>query len=185
MRYLNLTTGRQTTKVPEGFVVDEELQVIGTADQIQHYRNSLGADELSLPTGTMLPCRLIRVIDGDTMDLSVKLSVRALLPNTCCMARCLTAHIKIRCRLEGIDTAEKNTDVGKKTKEFVQEFLHNKRLRCCISKHEKYGRSLGTLFIRSGVLCFGKDSSVNQYLLDNRMAVAYDGGSKEKAWSQV
>jgi micrococcal nuclease len=110
--------------------------------------------------------KLIKVVDGDTLDLEVDLG--------------FDVNVKMRFRLAGIDTPElKSKDATERltaleAKQFVQDFLANKPLKVLTSKdkQEKYGRYLATVFVVGG-------ENLNVALLDNKLAKPYDGGSKE------
>lgn len=98
-----------------------------------------------------------RVVDGDTIDIAIDLG--------------FSLHYKTRVRLSGIDTAEKNTELGKQTKEYVKGVLEGKSFRIQTTKPDKYGRILGELFLPD-------NSSFNKSLIEKGLAKSYDGGTK-------
>jgi len=109
-----------------------------------------------------------RVVDGDTIDISIDLGFN------------LTK--KERVRLAGIDTPEKRTkDLAEKKMGFqATEFLgmHLMEATKLIVKTEKdgkYGRMLGWLYKSEE-----DEMSINQLMIDKGYAWAYDGGTKEK-----
>ena len=98
-----------------------------------------------------------RVVDGDTIDIAIDLG--------------FSLHYKTRVRLSGIDTAEKNTELGKQTKEYVKGVLEGKSFRIQTTKPDKYGRILGELFLAD-------NTSFNKSLIEKGLAKSYDGGTK-------
>jgi micrococcal nuclease len=104
-----------------------------------------------------------KVIDGDTIDIAIDLG--------------FSLHYKTRVRLAGIDTAEKNTDLGKRTKEYVKGILEGNSYRIQTTKPDKYGRILGELFLPD-------NSSFNKSLIAQGLAKAYGGGTKT-VWTET
>lgn len=98
-----------------------------------------------------------RVVDGDTIDIAIDLG--------------FSLHYKTRVRLSGIDTAEKNTELGKQVKEYVKSALEGKSFRIQTTKPDKYGRILGELFLPD-------NTSFNKSLIEKGLAKSYDGGTK-------
>ena len=109
-----------------------------------------------------------RVVDGDTIDISIDLGFD------------LTK--KERVRLAGIDTPEKRTKdlaekrMGFEATEFLELHLREATyLTVKTEKDGKYGRMLGWLYK------YPEDTmSINQLMIDKGYAWAYDGGTKEK-----
>lgn len=129
------------------------------------------------------PARVVRTIDGDTVELLIRYKLTEITTIHTSKWRAPTKYLWITktCRLFGIDAAEKNTEQGK----FAHTLL-DKKLRSLTqlwvkvaTDHDKYGRTLvelyetetatqtiysewiGAVFDRVGVVC-----------------VAYDGGKK-------
>jgi micrococcal nuclease len=100
---------------------------------------------------------VLEVIDGDTIKLNIDLGFDIW-------------HI-INVRLNGINCAEKNTDLGKKAKDFVCTKLLpvGTMVNVTTYKPEKYGRMLADIKLPSDV------DTLNKILVDNNLAVAYDG----------
>lgn len=99
---------------------------------------------------------VIEVIDGDTIDLNIDLGFDIW-------------HI-IRVRLNGINCAEKNTDLGKKAKSYVQGLLPaGTKISVTTYKPEKYGRMLADVTVPN------QSNILNKLLVDNNFAVAYSG----------
>ena len=112
-------------------------------------------------------CTVDRVVDGDTIDVTLDLGFSVL-------------H-KTRVRLFGIDTPESRTRDkdekarGKLATKFLQDAINTAEqivIRTELKDSRgKFGRVLGT------VVCDGKD--INQAMVDNFMAAKYFGQSKE------
>lgn len=109
--------------------------------------------------------KIEKVVDGDTVDVFLDLG--------------FSVWHKERIRLAGIDTAEKNTPFGKATKLFLSQALDGKMVRLQVSKPDKYGRYLGTLFMNPG-----STESINQQLINQKIAKPYDGASKTGLWTE-
>jgi micrococcal nuclease len=109
-----------------------------------------------------------RIVDGDTIDISIDLGFD------------LTK--KERVRLAGIDTPEKRTknqkekEMGYQATEFLEmHLMEATKLTVRTEKDGKFGRMLGWLYKTD------EDTmSINQIMIDKGYAWAYDGGTKEK-----
>ena len=108
-------------------------------------------------------CRILKVIDGDTVDAEVDLGFRV--------------KMQMRFRLAGIDAPEMDTPIGKIARQqlitwmsdsFGSLQLNELTVRTEKDKQEKYGRYLGTFFDASGM-------SINQRMID---------GGYAKEWKQ-
>ena len=109
-----------------------------------------------------------RVVDGDTIDISIDLGFD------------LTK--KERVRLAGIDTPEKRTkdqkekEMGYQATEFLEmHLMEAKKLTVKTEKEGKFGRMLGWLYKSET-----DTTSINQIMIDKGYAWAYDCGTKEK-----
>lgn len=116
-------------------------------------------------------CKLRKVVDGDTVDIDIDLGFGVWLQDE-------------RVRLFGIDTPESRTrdleekKYGLAAKAFVEKHLNDEWLILKTKEYDakgKFGRILGELW-RTSTLA---DKSLNDYLIDNFHAVAYNGQSKE------
>ncbi len=109
---------------------------------------------------------LDRVVDGDTIDISIDLGFD------------LTK--KERVRLAGIDTPEKRTknpkekEMGYQATEFLEmHLMEATKLTVKTEKDGKFGRMLGWLYKSE------EDTmSINQIMIDKGYAWPYDGGTK-------
>ena len=112
-------------------------------------------------------CKLVRVVDGDTVDVDIDLGFGVWLQ-------------KQRIRMYGIDAPESRTsdDVekiyGMAAKEFVIKWTNsgNLVLKTFKDGKGKYGRILGELWYH--------DVNINQIMIEEHHAVAYHGQSKEE-----
>ncbi len=107
--------------------------------------------------------KIDKVVDGDTVDVFIDLG--------------FSVWHKERIRIAGIDTAEKNTPLGKALKAYMKELLEGKMVRLQVSKPDKYGRYLGEIWL-------GSDESINKQLIKHGLAKSYGGDSKVGLWTQ-
>jgi micrococcal nuclease len=107
--------------------------------------------------------KIDKVVDGDTVDVFIDLG--------------FSVWHKERIRLAGIDTAEKNTPLGKALKQFLIENIEGKVIKLQVSKPDKYGRYLGTAFLKDST------TSINDQLLKANLAKPYGGYSKVGLWT--
>ncbi len=107
--------------------------------------------------------KIDKVVDGDTVDVFIDLG--------------FSVWHKERIRIAGIDTAEKNTPLGKDLKAYMKELLEGKMVRLQVSKPDKYGRYLGEIWL-------GSDESINKQLIKHGLAKSYGGDSKVGLWTQ-
>jgi len=107
--------------------------------------------------------KIDKVVDGDTVDVFIDLG--------------FSVWHKERIRLSGIDTAEKNTPLGKALKTFLIANLEGKMVRLQVSKPDKYGRYLGTVFLKDSTI------SINDQLIKANLAKQYGGDSNVGLWT--
>ena len=106
--------------------------------------------------------KVVKVYDGDTC--------------TCVFDTFNMGLYRHQIRLNGIDTAEiksKDADVkalALRTRDFVADLILNKIVQLTCEGSDKYGRILG--IIRIDGVC------VNDLLIEKKMALPYDGGTK-------
>ena len=112
---------------------------------------------------------IYKVIDGDTIDASIDLG--------------FGIYLTRRIRLSGIDTPESRTKdikekaLGIQSKEWIVcrlEFAKDILIKTELpDSTEKYGRIIGHLFIN------GQEISLNNQMIAEGYALAYDGGTKD------
>jgi len=115
-------------------------------------------------------CKLVRVVDGDTIDVDVDLGFGVWMQ-------------KQRIRMYGIDTPESRTsdDVekvyGNAAKDFLVQWTNsgNLTLKTFKDGKGKYGRILGEIWYDDE----NGSHNINQLLIDNHHAVRYHGQSKD------
>lgn len=107
--------------------------------------------------------KIDKVVDGDTVDVFIDLG--------------FSVWHKERIRLAGIDTAEKNTPLGKALKQFLVANIEGKIIRLQVSKPDKYGRYLGVAFLKDSSI------SINDQLIKANLAKQYGGDSKIGLWT--
>ena len=116
-------------------------------------------------------CKLVRVIDGDTVDIDIDLGFGVWLR-------------KQRIRMYGIDTPESRTrdleekKYGLAAKEFLQKWTDAGELRIKTHKDAKgkFGRILGELWTF--------DTNINEKMIKRHHAVRYHGQSKKEIAEQ-
>lgn len=114
--------------------------------------------------------QVIKVYDGDTITIASKLPYPE------------SPLYRLSVRLNGIDTPEikgSNDDekqAAKNARDAVSNLIMQKHIRLENVQSEKYGRILADVYF--------KDLHLNKWLIDNRYAVEYDGGTKiaPKSW---
>ena len=120
-------------------------------------------------------CRIVRVVDGDTVDIDIDLGFDLWLK-------------KQRIRLYGVDTPESRTrdleekKYGLAAKVFVENYLpvgSKQTLRTRLDDRGKFGRILGEFVLTTQ--WEGKDipTTINEQLVRQRYGVKYFGQSKE------
>jgi len=110
--------------------------------------------------------KVVKVYDGDTFTLAAKL------PNTDGPVYRFTV------RLNGIDTPEikgktaTEKELAKRARDALSSLILNKIIILKNVETEKYGRLLAEVYL--------DDININNYMVDNKYAVKYDGGTKER-----
>jgi endonuclease YncB( thermonuclease family) len=95
---------------------------------------------------------IYNVVDGDTCDIELDLG--------------FTVKVKTRFRLAHLNAPEVGTPGGAASTEFLKGFL-GKPVVVESTKTDKYGRYLAVLTV-DGL-------NINQFMLDNQLAVPYEG----------
>jgi endonuclease YncB( thermonuclease family) len=108
--------------------------------------------------------RVIKVYDGDTITIASKLPYNE------------SPLYRFSVRLSGIDAPEikgKSEDekvAAKKARDALAELVLNKFVTLKNVKNEKYGRILADVYLN--------DLNINMWMIKERYAVLYDGGTK-------
>ena len=113
---------------------------------------------------------VLKVVDGDTIDADIDLG--------------FDISLTKRIRLAGVDTPESRTTdlkekaMGLESKEWLKKKLEGAKDIIIKTElpdsTEKYGRIIGHLFIN------GQETSLNNQMITEGYALAYDGGTKDK-----
>jgi micrococcal nuclease len=116
-----------------------------------------------------------RVVDGDTIDASIDLG--------------FDISLEKRIRLAGVDTPESRTTdkeekaLGLDAKNWLKHRLEEAKdiiIRTQLpDSTEKYGRIIGQLYINN------EEASLNNQMISEGYALAYDGGTKDKDWEPL
>ncbi len=114
-----------------------------------------------------------KVVDGDTIDAAIDLG--------------FDISLEKRIRLAGVDTPESRTTdanekkLGLESKEWLKKRVEGAKDILIKTElpdsTEKYGRIIGHLFINN------ESTSLNEQMIDEGYALAYDGGTKDKNFS--
>lgn len=108
---------------------------------------------------------VIKVYDGDTITIAAKLPYES------------SPLYRIHVRLNGIDTPEikgkslEEKEISKEARDSLSNLLLHKKVQLKNVASEKYGRLLADVHL--------DELHVNQWLIDQRYAVKYDGGAKK------
>ena len=117
-------------------------------------------------------CKILRVVDGDTVDIDIELGFDIILR-------------KQRIRMYGIDTPESRTrdlvekKYGLMAKELVKRFIPEGTMQTIITEKDdkgKYGRILGKFKIEFQE----EETTLNEWMVKYHYGVEYYGQSKEE-----
>jgi len=110
--------------------------------------------------------KVIKVYDGDTITVATKLPMKN------------SPVYRFPVRLTGIDSpeikgkSEVEIELAKKSRDALSELILEKDVELKNVSTEKYGRLLADVYI-------GK-IHINRWMLDNKYAIPYDGGTKSE-----
>jgi micrococcal nuclease len=112
--------------------------------------------------------KVIRVVDGDTMDVLVDLG--------------FCVHFRVRLRLSGIDCPETHGAVavpeGLTAMQFTKDKVEGKQVILKTHKQEKYGRYLAEVFIPDDKGNLKIEGKLNDMLVQANLARPYFGAKK-------
>ena len=126
-----------------------------------------GGSECFSFKGKRIFCKCVDVYDGDT--ITVKFFYNSEL-------------YTYKIRMCGLDTPELRTkneeekNTSKNIKQIVENMLLNKIIKLDCREFDKYGRILANVYVKmdKGEVC------VNEFLIDNKLAVHYEGNTKQE-----
>jgi micrococcal nuclease len=101
--------------------------------QVRHNQALALIDRLRQAVGYHYKARLLKAVDGDTVDLEVDLGFHV--------------HTRMRFRLEAIDTPERGQQGYQAATEHLQRLLEDRDICVESRKTGKYGRWLATLYV--------------------------------------
>tara|TARA_E500000178_G_C16975221_1_gene732990 strand:+ start:1077 stop:1559 length:483 start_codon:yes stop_codon:yes gene_type:complete len=110
--------------------------------------------------------KVVSVYDGDTIKIVFPV---------------LRKLYKFNCRITGVDTPEirtrdkKEKELGISVRDKLREKILNKVVKIKCGDFDKYGRLLVEVITDEG-------ENIKEWLINNKYAFAYDGGTKKK-WS--
>jgi micrococcal nuclease len=136
-----------------------------TEEVIDEIPDGLIPKDLPLFVPPLKTGKVIKVYDGDTITIASK--VPGLINSPI---------YKFSVRLNGIDTPEMKThnndekEIAIKARDALSEKIMGKVIRLENVQTEKYGRLLCEIYIG--------DTHLNKWLIDQRYAMEYDGGTK-------
>lgn len=113
--------------------------------------------------------KVVSVYDGDTVKIVFPVH---------------KTMYKWNCRIAGVDTPELRTKCeiekkyGYEVRDKLREKILDKIVKVKCGDFDKYGRLLVTL------QCENDDCSVNDWLIQNKYALKYEGGTKQ-SWSEL
>ena len=133
---------------------------------------SLSYEECKVFMPIMNEAKCVRVYDGDTIHLGVVLP-----PPYGATRFCV--------RLLGVDTPELRSrdssekSLAREARDLVKKMILNKIVSVSVSQYDKYGRILARITTPSG-------EDLSQYLIEEKVAVYYDGGKKYRVnWESL
>lgn len=115
--------------------------------------------------------QVIKVYDGDTITIAAKLQMKD------------SPLYRFSVRMYGIDTpeikghTEDERTVAKEARDTLSALLLHKNIRLKNVTTEKYGRILADVYL--------DNLHINNWLIEQRLAVKYDGGTKKSPESWV
>ena len=117
--------------------------------------------------------KVIKVYDGDTITIAAKLPYAS------------SPVYKFSVRLLGIDcpeikgSTEKEKELAKHARDALSERINGKIVSLRNVSTEKYGRLLADVYL--------DDLNLNKWLIENKYAVVYDGGTKHRPdeWIEI
>jgi len=124
------------------------------------------ADEFTLEN-KILKCKIIDIYDGDTLTFIFKFGDN---------------FYKNRLRLSGIDCPEIRTknklekEAGYKAKKYLQNLVLGKIVWIKFDKNDKYGRSMGWIYLDEKM----KTENINSQMIVSGLAYEYNGEKKQK-----
>jgi endonuclease YncB( thermonuclease family) len=102
--------------------------------------------------------KVVSIQDGDTITV-------------------LVGKEQVKVRLDGIDAPESKQAFGTKAKQHLSELIGDNQVRVVVSGKDRYGRTLGTVFVSS--------KNLNEQMVKDGFAWHYKQYSKERQLAQL
>ena len=115
--------------------------------------------------------KIVYIYDGDTMHVVFKEFGK---------------YFRWNCRISGIDTPElrtrnvKEKELGYKVRDVLRKNLMDKIVKIKCGEFDKYGRLLIDVYVPDDMQS-KENQMLSEWLIENKYAYAYDGGTK-KSW---
>ena len=163
----------KTKKITFSLVIAIVIFIISQSPSLSSSLNNNMLSNLNLthflPQNTTLTYsniqgRVLRVIDGDTIELLVK-------------QEDIKQSPKIKVRLFGIDAPEKKQAFGKEAKEYLSSLILDKEVILIINDKDKYQRTIGTILLN--------EKDINKEMVKNGYAWAYESYSTKYLTEQA
>lgn len=137
-------------------------------------------------------CEIIQVVDGDTISglfdipLAEFVSRDYVRVENFYDVRSPLITFKLRCRINGLDAAEKNTKEGQIAKMYTTQLLMNKKLKCKLLGEDKYGRQLIDIYIENDTMISTTAMMLNyKHKEYGSVYVKYDGKTKSEKFKEL
>ena len=149
--------------------IDNEFLSLDTLKSLNlnvSYLENISYDDTILFIPPIKYGKVVKVYDGDTITIATTLPFDN------------SPIYRFSVRLAGIDSPEikAKTSIEKmlamKSKESLEQIILDKVVQLKNISFEKYGRILADVYVG--------DLFVNQWMIDNKLAVVYDGGKKNR-----
>jgi len=159
----NISTNKKIINNDQNFISLETLKCL---HMNMEYLDKINYDNTVPFVPPINGGKVVKVYDGDTFTLASKL------PNAD------SPIYRFSIRLNGIDAPEikgktqAEKELAVKSRDALNKLIMNKIVRLENISIEKYGRILADVYIDN--IC------VNEYMIDNKYAIRYDGGTKKR-----
>jgi len=160
----NVSTNKKTINNNQNFI---SLETLKSLHMNMEYLDKINYEN-TVPFVPPIVCgKVVKVYDGDTFTLASKL------PNNT-----ENTIYRFSIRLNGIDAPEikgktqAEKELALKSRDALNKLIMNKIVTLENISIEKYGRILADVYVDN--IC------VNEYMIDNKYAIRYDGGIKNR-----
>lgn len=120
--------------------------------------------------GKKLKCKPVHIYDGDTIHVVIILKNKP----TKWKVRMLGYDSPEMKPLKTKENREKEIELAKQSRDTLSDWILNKIVDIEFGEFDKYGRPLGTIYI--------KNINMNQWMIDNGYGIPYDGKQKHQLY---